>query len=127
MLPLQLLVYTPKGNIPVVSQYLFQHGLYLEHPSIPCDVHTVSTGYYFNPHNPPPGGHARAQAMNSRPGFMGSGGNTISRWSAPAVSGRSVEIQRSQVDELFRSLKGGDDFEEAVPRARFYMVLYFPR
>ena len=28
---------------------------------------------------------------------------------------KSVEIQRSQVDEVFKSLRGGDDLEETDP------------
>lgn len=29
--------------------------------------------------------------------------------------GKSVEVQRSQVDELFKSLKDGDELEETEP------------
>ena len=113
---MQMLVFTPKGNIPIVSQYLAQNSLYLDHPSLPADIQHPSVGYYYNPHNPPPGGHAaRASPVANRPGYIP--GNTFSRWSAPAVAGRSVEVQRSQVDELFKSLKGGDELPEAGARA----------
>lgn len=33
------------------------------------------------------------------------------------VSGKSVEVQRSQVDELFKNLKSGDELGETEPRA----------
>jgi hypothetical protein len=33
------------------------------------------------------------------------------------VSGKSVEVQRSQVDELFKSLKSGDELTETEPSA----------
>jgi SWI/SNF-related matrix-associated actin-dependent regulator of chromatin subfamily A3 len=33
------------------------------------------------------------------------------------VSGKSVEVQRSQVDELFKSLKSGDELAETEPSA----------
>ena len=112
-----MLVFTPKGNIPVVSKYLEANGLYLDHPTLPSDVQHASSGYYYNPHNPPPGGHARGGQVLNRPGYAGPGGNTFSRWSTPAVAGRSVEVQRSQVDELFKSLRGGDELDEADPRA----------
>ncbi|PIL31733.1 hypothetical protein GSI_06437 [Ganoderma sinense ZZ0214-1] len=125
ILQMQMLVFTPKGNIPVVSQYLLSNGLYLDHPTLPCDVQHASSGYYYNPHNPPPGGHSRSgPSVPTRPGYMGPGGNTFSRWSAPAVSGRSVEVQRSQVDELFKSLKGGDELEDADPPPEVATKLY---
>ncbi|KAH9898181.1 SNF2 family N-terminal domain-containing protein [Cubamyces lactineus] len=124
ILQLQMLVWTPKGNIPVVSAYMHQNGLYLDHPTLPSDIEFVSSGYYYNPHNPPPGGYQRAPAANTRPGYMGPGGNSYRSWSSPAVSGKSVEVQRSQVDELFRSLKGGDELEEADPPPEIATTLY---
>ncbi|RPD57037.1 hypothetical protein L227DRAFT_578225 [Lentinus tigrinus ALCF2SS1-6] len=124
ILQLQMLVFTPKGNIPVVSHYLHQNNLYLEHPSLPSDIHHASAGYYCNPHNPPPGGHGRSMLVNQRPGYTGPGGNSLSKWSAPAVAGRSIEVQRSQVDELFKSLKGGDEIEEASAPPEVATKLY---
>ena len=124
ILQLQLLVFTPKGNIPVVAKYLVQNGLFLDHPSLPTDIQHASSGYYYNPHNPPPGGHLRSSSstvVNNRPGYTGPGLNTFSKWSAPAVAGRSIEVQRSQVDELFKSLKGGDELEEATPRSSSFV------
>jgi hypothetical protein len=101
-----MLVYTPKGNIPVVGNYLHQCGLFLDHPSAPYEMHRLTNQHYFNPHNPPPGGHRpqnRIYPQNSN------------RWSTPAISGKSVEVQRSQVDELFKSLKDGDELLETEP------------
>lgn len=111
-----MIVYTPKGNIPVVGNYLHQSGLFLDHPTLPADVHRLMTQYYFNPHNPPPGGHARALGANGRLGYVGPGGSSSGRWTTPAVAGKSVEVQRSQVDELFKSLKSGDELEETESR-----------
>lgn len=113
MLPLQTLVYTPKGNISVVGNYLQQCGLFLDHPSPPYDIQRLANYYYCNPHNPPPGGH-RTVLPSGRPGYAGPGGNS-SRWSTPAVSGKTLEVQRSQVDELFKSLKSGDELPETEP------------
>ena len=112
--PLTLLVYTPKGNITVVANYLHQNGLFLDHPTCPSDIQRVRNQYYYNPHNPPPGGHYAAFGANSRMGYAGPGGNSNSRWST--VSAKSVEVQRSQVDELFKSLRDGDELEETEPR-----------
>ncbi|KAI0361389.1 hypothetical protein OH77DRAFT_1417643 [Trametes cingulata] len=124
ILQLQMLVYTPKGNIPVVSAYMRQNGLYLDHPTLPSDIEHVSSSYYYNPHNPPPGGHSRAPIINNRPGYMGPGGSSFKSWTSPAVSGKSIEVQRSQVDELFKSLKGGDELEEADPPPEIATQLY---
>ncbi|KZT09929.1 uncharacterized protein LAESUDRAFT_465722 [Laetiporus sulphureus 93-53] len=49
-----------KENIPVVANFLHQSGLFLDHPTLPFVVQWVMSEYYYNPHNPPPGGHARA-------------------------------------------------------------------
>ncbi|KAI0961971.1 hypothetical protein AcV7_000926 [Taiwanofungus camphoratus] len=124
ILPLQMIVYTPKGNIPVVGNYLHQSGLFLDHPTLPADVHRLMTQYYFNPHNPPPGGHARALGANGRLGYVGPGGSSSGRWTTPAVAGKSVEVQRSQVDELFKSLKSGDELEETESPPEVATTLY---
>ncbi|EIW86879.1 hypothetical protein CONPUDRAFT_46727 [Coniophora puteana RWD-64-598 SS2] len=122
---LQALVYTPKGNITVVGNYLRQCGLLLDHPSYPFDLQRLSnipSHHYFNPHSPPPGGHRAAQALgrpNPAPGIPGG-----SRWGAPAVSGKTLEIQRSQVEELFKSMKSGDELPETVPPSHVCTPLY---
>jgi SWI/SNF-related matrix-associated actin-dependent regulator of chromatin subfamily A3 len=108
-----MLVYTPKGNIPVVGSYLHSCGLFLDHPTYPPDFLRPANYHYYNPHNPPPGGYNRALPP-SRPG-NGSPGNMVNRWSTPVISGKSVEVQRSQVDELFKSLKTGDELAETEP------------
>jgi SWI/SNF-related matrix-associated actin-dependent regulator of chromatin subfamily A3 len=105
-----MLVYTPMGNIPVVGNYLHQCGLFLDHPSPPYDIQRLTNYHYLNPHNPPPGGHSRALFAANRIGPP-----VASRWTTPAVSGKSVEVQRNQVDEVFKSLKSGDDLVETEP------------
>ncbi|KAJ7881641.1 hypothetical protein B0H13DRAFT_1891305 [Mycena leptocephala] len=58
-LPLEMLVYTPKGNIVVLSNYLHQRGLLLDHPTPPYELQNLldKNDHYHNPHKPPPGGH----------------------------------------------------------------------
>ncbi|KAH8119928.1 SNF2 family N-terminal domain-containing protein [Phellopilus nigrolimitatus] len=121
ILPLQLLVHTPNGNIPIVSRYLQQSGLLLDHPSSVWDPTRLVHFLYLNPHNPPPGGHARNFVGSSRIGYPGSGNN---KWNTPAVSGKSVEVQRSQVDEVFKSLRDGDELEETEPSPDIATKLY---
>jgi SWI/SNF-related matrix-associated actin-dependent regulator of chromatin subfamily A3 len=114
-----MLVYTPKGNIPVVGNYLHQCGLFLDHPSHPYDPQRLANYHYHNPHNPPPGGHGRSLVASNRVGYNA---GPASRWSAPVISGKSVEVQRSQVDELFKSLKSGDELEETEPGSIFVYI-----
>jgi SWI/SNF-related matrix-associated actin-dependent regulator of chromatin subfamily A3 len=108
-----MLVYTPKGNITVVGNYFHQCGLLLDHPSPPYDTQRLANYHYCNPHNPPPGGY-RQPLSPVRPSYSGPGGSS-SRWTAPAVSGKTLEVQRSQVEELFKSLRSGDELPETEP------------
>lgn len=81
----------------------------------------LRTQHYYNPHNPPPGGHRQALlGPNSRVAYVGPGGANMGRWNA---IGKSVEIQRSQVDELFKSMKDGDELPETEPRTSSYPAL----
>jgi SWI/SNF-related matrix-associated actin-dependent regulator of chromatin subfamily A3 len=103
----------------VVGNFLRQNGLLLEHPLlIPTQV------LYHNPHNPPPGGHASALMAGSRTEYSGPGGNS-NRWSTP-TSGKTVEVQRAQVDELFNNLRGGEEIEETEPRTYSHSNVLLP-
>ncbi|KAF8578440.1 hypothetical protein K439DRAFT_1528852 [Ramaria rubella] len=130
ILPLHLLLFTPKGNIPIVSTYLHNATLMLDHPAPPFDLNQTRLQgiLYSNPHNPPPGGFGRSGAF-ARAGCGPGGvarGNTWggSRWNTVAPNGKSVEVQRSQVDEVFKSLKSGDDLEETEPTYDIQTTLY---
>ncbi|THV06005.1 hypothetical protein K435DRAFT_711955 [Dendrothele bispora CBS 962.96] len=119
MLPLKMLLYTPKGNIQVVGNYLQQCQLLLDHPSIPYEMRIGP--HYFNPHNPPPGGFSQiVHAPDRLAGYV----PNPHRWNAPVVSGKSVEVQRSQVEELFKSLKSGDELAETEPAPEIATKLY---
>lgn len=119
ILNLYLLLFTPKGNIHIVSQYLQNSRLMLDHPAPPFDLNTpLLVGvFYSNPHNPPPGGFGQSGAF-ARP-LYGVPGRTAwggSRWSGVAPNAKNVEVQRSQVDEVFKNLKSGDELEETEAR-----------
>ncbi|GLB35986.1 putative SNF2 family N-terminal domain containing protein [Lyophyllum shimeji] len=122
ILPLQMLVYTPKGNIPVVGNYLRQCGLLLDHPTPPWDVQRLANYHYHNPHDPPPGGHNRAVLASNRLGYTSVSNN--SRWTTQTITGKSVEVQRNQVDELFKSLKDGEELAETEPAPEVATKLY---
>ncbi|EJD03691.1 uncharacterized protein FOMMEDRAFT_19080 [Fomitiporia mediterranea MF3/22] len=122
ILPLQMLIHTPNGNIPIVARYLQQSGLLLDHPTDVWDQTRLEALHYLNPHNPPPGGHARTFNIgSSRIGQAGLGGGG---WSSPAVSGKSVEVQRSQVDEVFKNMRSEDELEETEPGSDIATKLY---
>lgn len=95
----------------------------LDHPAPPFNLNQMRMqGYlYSNPHNPPPGGFGRVGC-----GSVGMGRNNGwggSRWNNVAPNGKSVEVQRSQVDEVFKSLKSGDDLEETEPSAYYLLMI----
>ncbi|KAK0464993.1 SNF2 family N-terminal domain-containing protein [Desarmillaria tabescens] len=123
ILPLTMLVYTPRGNVPVVGDYFYQCGLLLDHPTPPFSYNEIvsSKTPYMNPHNPPPGGHNRVQYAPNRsvypPGANG-------RWSTATPAGKSVEVQRSQVDELFKNMKSGADLAEMEAAPEVATQLY---
>ena len=56
--------------------------------------------------------------------YNGPGGSS-SRWSTPTAPGKTVEVQRAQVDELFKNLRGGEELEETEPRAPVFRVVYY--
>ncbi|CAA7268014.1 unnamed protein product [Cyclocybe aegerita] len=122
ILPLQMLVYTPKGNIPVVGNYLRQCSLLLDHPTPPCDMQRLSQYHYFNPHDPPAEGHNRTIMANNRLNVLTQ--RDQSRWITPSSSSKSVEVQRSQVDELFQSIKDDDGLSETEPSPEVATKLY---
>lgn len=117
ILSLRILIFTPKGNVPAVAQFLQNASLYLDHPTIPYDPaqHRDQPDYH-NPHNPPPGGFRSALAAG--------GGPAGARWNQTAVAGKSVEVQRSQVDEVFASLRSGEDLPETEPGPNVATNLY---
>lgn len=111
ILPLQLLVQTPYGNIPVVGRYFQEHGLLLDHPSQVWDRNRLAAIYYQNPHNPPPGGFARSLHPTYGRPYSG----PAARWCNSPVSGKSVELQREQIDDLFKGVKNDDEINETEP------------
>ncbi|TFK77265.1 hypothetical protein BDN72DRAFT_807909 [Pluteus cervinus] len=112
ILALQILAFTPKGNIPVVGNYLQSNGLLLDHPTPPFDVEKLANYHYFNPHNPPPGGHNRTLFASNR---LGAGPQGNSRWGTANATTKSVEVQRHQIDEVFKNLKDGEELAETEP------------
>ena len=113
-MPLAILVFTPKGNVPHVSATLMQAGLMLDHPTSVFDLtpilHRVK---YYNPHSPPPGGSRATANCRSNPLPL----KPFSKCNTPQVPSKSVEIQRSQVEDVFQKLRSEDDLKETSPGA----------
>jgi len=102
---LVVLVFTAKGNVSQIAEALLKYGLILEKPGIMWK--TVLNGdslIYHNPHE----GHAPLPATPS-----------ASRWSSPAVSSKSVEVQRGAADAVFQNLRGEEDLPETSPGKYF--------
>jgi len=120
-MPLAILVFTPKGNLPHVSATLMQAGLMLDHPTSVFDLtpilHRVK---YYNPHNPPPGGPRATANGRSNPLPL----TPFAKCSTPPAPSKSVEIQRSQVEDVFQKLRSEDDLKETSPGTclRMYVV-----
>ncbi|KAL0580823.1 hypothetical protein V5O48_001199 [Marasmius crinis-equi] len=93
VLPLLMLVFTPKGNVPTVGNHLFSNRSLLDHPKHAEDIYFLRDKPYHNPHNPPPGGYNNVQPVLPPP-----------RWNTPAVASKSVDVQRSQMDDMFETL-----------------------
>jgi SWI/SNF-related matrix-associated actin-dependent regulator of chromatin subfamily A3 len=123
LLPLVFLVFTAKGNIPIVGNLFQENHLMLDHPTSPFDPMKLANCYYHNPHNPPPGGFNGTVA-----GPAGSivAGTQMARWTASQMSGKSVEVhwQRMQADELFKNLNSGDELGETEPPPEVKTKLY---
>ena len=106
-----MLVYTPKGNVPVVGDYLKQCNLLLGEPSLSYSMQRVANYHYFNPHTPLGGRDDIIMAFNS----LTSPERDHSRWTTPIINGKNIDVQRSQVDELFKSLNDENELVETEP------------
>ena len=69
----------------------------------------------MNPHNPPPGGFRSPSVIPG--GRIGHPAQmAAARWTTPVVATKSVEVQRSQMDDLFKCIRSGDELTETDPR-----------
>lgn len=66
------------------------------------NVLTSDSLIYHNPHE----GHAPLPVAPSA---------NSSRWTSPAVSSKSVDIQRNAADAVFQTLRGEEDLPETSP------------
>jgi len=69
--------------------------------------------HYFNPHHGIQEAQQRAIMATNTLNVLTQ--QNQGRWNTPTSTTKSVEVQRSQVDELFRTLKDGDELLETEP------------
>jgi SWI/SNF-related matrix-associated actin-dependent regulator of chromatin subfamily A3 len=102
--PLNLLLFTLPANINYLSEGLLKMGQFLDIPLPYYDPNNHSDmPRYVNPHNPPEGGfRSRGKRADS----------LLNRAAGGMSAQKAIEVQRQQVDEVFRSLKGHDDLQE---------------
>ncbi|KAK4057785.1 hypothetical protein OIO90_001004 [Microbotryomycetes sp. JL221] len=116
MLPLRLLLFARTYDVPFVADLLEKQAIYLEHP-ITYNPKMHHDAPYQNPHNP--GANSR-DAERRRTQFLSGmiGGSGLIR------SVNNVEVQREQVESVWKSLKSGPDLPEVEPPATVRTKLY---
>ncbi|CDZ96852.1 dna repair protein rad5 [Phaffia rhodozyma] len=119
---LHLYLLTIPPNITYIANNLSNSNLYLQHPQLPWRPQWFQNCLYHNPHLL---GGTNADGFRNGPGSSAALANALAgRGGTQAAAARVVEQQRSQVDEVFQSLKGGDDLEETDPGPLIGTPLY---
>lgn len=114
---LYLFVLTIPPNIKYVSDQLAEHSLFLLTPKLPYEPAWFQNCLYYNPHISHPGIYDNYSARKKT---LSSGGlSTQGPNEQQLAAQRALNLQRSQVDEVFESLKGGDELDETDPGAFF--------
>jgi SWI/SNF-related matrix-associated actin-dependent regulator of chromatin subfamily A3 len=108
MIPLQLLLFCSQSAVQQVSSALECNAIFLEHPAS-YDPGMHGGASYHNPHNPLAG--AQEAERRRRELLNGLNGG----YSGRLYGGRSVEVQREQVDEVSKSIRSGVDLDETEP------------
>lgn len=108
MLPMQLLIYAHPSHVQHVSLHLQSNSVFLEHPSsyepsMHCDCR------YSNPHNPYMRSGEERRRRDLLNGLAGGFGGR------PYGAAKSVDVQREQVEEVFKNLTSGVDLQEVEP------------
>jgi SWI/SNF-related matrix-associated actin-dependent regulator of chromatin subfamily A3 len=112
---LYLFVLTIPPNIKYVSDQLAENSLFLLTPKLPYESAWFQNCLYYNPHISHPGVYDNYSARKKT-----ATGSSLAAQGAneqQLAAQRALNLQRSQVDEVFESLKGGDQLDETDPGA----------
>ncbi|KAK4684735.1 hypothetical protein P7C73_g5428, partial [Tremellales sp. Uapishka_1] len=118
-----VLLFTLRSNIEYISSHLIQHNLYLLDPVPMYDANRHNDRpRYENAHG---GGENAYQMMvaSQRRSMMAMSGYS-SYGMADRDKGKQVEVQREQVDEIFKSLDSGIELEQSDPGALIKAELF---
>lgn len=116
MLKLILLLYCHPHFVQLVSESLEKSSIYLEHPpSYDASMH--SNFRYFNPHGTRP---QQLETERKRREAL----STMSSYAMRPYGVKNVEVQREQVEEMFKSLRSGADLGEVEADPAVITKLY---
>lgn len=99
------MVLTIAPNLKWIANALANNSLFLTHPVIRWRPEWLQGAIYSNPHMDNGITDATVRKRNA----------LLSGLSAGKSAAQVVEEQRSQIEDVFKSLKGGDDLEETLP------------
>lgn len=108
---LYLYVLTIPPNIKYVSDNLAENSLFLATPKIVYEPAWFQNCAYYNPHISHPGIYDNYHQKKKASGSTVQAGLSQQELAAQ----RALTLQRTQVDEVFDSLKGGDQLDETNP------------
>ncbi|GAA5987310.1 hypothetical protein JCM5350_008142 [Sporobolomyces pararoseus] len=118
-LRLRLLFFARPRFVPQIAEALERADppRYLQHPPVYNPAHHRNYRY-ANPHNTPRAGAHSADAASRlaklRGGLAGTGSGFTNGLDA-SRSGKQVDVQRQQVEQVFHSLTSGTDLEQVTP------------
>jgi SWI/SNF-related matrix-associated actin-dependent regulator of chromatin subfamily A3 len=118
MIPLQLLLFSRQPYVQQVGAALERNASFLEHPAS-YDPGMHGGASYLNPHNPLAG--AQEAERRRRELLTGLNGG----YSGRLYGGRSVEVQREQVDQISNNIRSGVDLDETEPGMTEHLLVTF--
>ncbi|GAA5833114.1 hypothetical protein JCM3766R1_001399 [Sporobolomyces carnicolor] len=118
-LRLRLLFFARPRHVPQIADALERADppRFLQHPPVYNPAHH-NNYRYSNPHNTPQAGAHSSDAARRlarlRGGLMGTGSGSTTGLDA-SRTGKQVDVQRQQVEQVFHSLTSGIDLEQVTP------------
>ena len=113
MLPLTILLFVLPKDLDYVSEALSDATIFLDDPSSYNPAYHDNARYH-NPHCPPPGGHARI-GISGKPITSASGQRAPGTVIATQPHGKTVEVQRVQVEGMFKNMRDGASLNPTDP------------